>query len=67
MTDSEKVTVARALRSALGYDSREVRIHRLRHNKAIDVILLLRELEDLGLVSRTSMGESIGQFKPWVD
>lgn len=60
---SQLVTIARAIRTALSYDSREVRIHRLKHSRYIDVQFLMKELEGIGIVTDCSVGDQAFQFK----
>lgn len=62
-TNSQLLTIGRAIRVALGYDSREVKIYRMRHSRYVDVQLLMKQLESIGVVSRESVGDTMGQFK----
>lgn len=57
MTGAEELAAARALRIALGYESREVRIGELKQSRYLDVRKLMQRLEAHGVVEPHSIKE----------
>ena len=57
MTHSEEIAVARLLRTALGYESREVRIGRMKTDPSLEVRMLVAKLENRGWLMDKSMKE----------
>lgn len=58
MTDRELETVARALRTALGYGSRTERIQRLLHNADGDVCFLASQMKYRGILLENTVNVS---------
>lgn len=59
MTASEELAIARLLREALGYESREVRIAKLKNSPYIDVRMIVSNLERRGLLSEHSVKDTV--------
>lgn len=57
MQQSELLAVARMLREALGYESREVRIGKIRTSKYLDVRMLANQLTAAGLLQDATVRE----------
>lgn len=57
MTNNELKTVARLLRVALGYESREVRIGEMLASPYLDVRMLAQRLRDEGFMTESSVSE----------
>lgn len=59
MQTHELVTVARMLRIALGYDSREMRIDAIKKSKFLDVRGLAMRLQDAGHLKENSIDDTM--------
>lgn len=59
MTESELRTIARLLRIAMGYESREHRIGLIRQSKFVDVALLGQRLTAAGFLHDTTVNDTM--------
>ena len=66
ITNGELQTIARLLRIAMGYESREIRIGAIMNSRYLDVTALGHRLEKAGLMTETSVKDqfTFGSYTP---
>lgn len=60
MTSGEELAIARMLRVALGYESREVKIGNLKNSPFLDVRQIMARLDARGLIGEASVKDVFG-------